>query len=88
MVSVNLAQIRALPTTPLVDVISGPLTTLPDKQASFKLAEPYYRITIVLQADADLPIGRTGTAKIYVYSSLFGGYLRTILQVFQKEISF
>ncbi|MDM8540474.1 HlyD family efflux transporter periplasmic adaptor subunit [Desulfococcaceae bacterium HSG9] len=86
--SVNLAPIRTLTATPLLDIYGGPLTTLPDKQHSFKLAEPYYRITITPQANADLPVGRTGTAKIYVHSSLFGGYLRTILRVFQKEMSF
>ena len=88
VVSVNLAPIHALPATPLLDIYGGTLNTLPDKRNSFKLAEPYYRITITPQANADLPVGRTGTAKIYVYSSLFGGYLRTILRVFQKEMSF
>jgi hypothetical protein len=71
-----------------MDVFGGLIATLPDKKNSFKLAESYYRITIAPQADAALPVGRTGTAKIYVYSSLFGGYLRTALRVFQKEMSF
>ncbi len=88
VVSVNLAPVRTLPATPLMDIFGGPLATLPDNQDSFKLAEPYYRITIAPLAESDLPVGRTGTAKIYVYSSLFGGYLRTILNVFQKEMSF
>jgi len=88
VVSVNLAPIRTLPSGPLLDVYGGPLATLPYKRNPFKPAEPYYRITIDPQAETVLPIGRTGTAKIYVYSSLFGGYLRTFLRVFQKEMSF
>lgn len=88
VVSVNLAPVHTLPSSPLLDIYGGPLPTIKDEKDAFKLAEPFYRITIANNSDVNLPVGRTGSARIYVFSSLLGDYLRTALQVLQKELSF
>jgi putative peptide zinc metalloprotease protein len=75
--------------SPLVNFFGGKIMCYPSPDYNvFQPLEPYYRINIALDEDISLPPGRTGTVWLRKYSSIGGNFLREVLSVLQKELSF
>ena len=78
-----------LPPSPLVNLFGGKIMCYPSPDYNvFQPIEPYYRINIAVADNVTLPPGRTGTVWLRKYSSIGGNFLREVLSVLQKELSF
>ncbi len=75
--------------SPLLNISGGPIEVLESKpNGSLDILHNYYRITIIPDKKIVLPENRTGEVKIKKYSSIAGNFCRSILSIFQREVSF
>jgi putative peptide zinc metalloprotease protein len=75
--------------SPLLDVFGGNiLSSQNPQQGYFKPLQPRYQISISIDNDIKLPIGRSGAVSIRKYSSIGGNIIRKVIYILQRELSF
>ena len=90
IISVNRFPVKVSEPSPLLSVSGGPLEVLKKVDESkhyYYLKQPYY-ILKIKPNDNSIPLGRTGNIEIRKFSSIGFDFIRKIIHVLQKEMSF
>jgi putative peptide zinc metalloprotease protein len=90
IISVNRFPVKVSEPSPLLSVAGGPLEVLKKVDESthyYYLKQPYY-ILKIKPDDNSIPLGRTGYINIRKFSSIGFDFIRKVINVLQREMSF
>jgi putative peptide zinc metalloprotease protein len=90
IISINKFPIKQMESSPLLSVADGPIDIIKkaeNSQNSYLLMETYYILKIKPDNES-IPLERTGYANIRKFSSVGWDFIRSIINILQRELSF
>ncbi len=80
VIAVNPAPVTKSGPSPILSTFGGPIPAIKDKE-KYRILNPYYEVIIKPDNSMELSPGRTGTVRLRRFSSIAGGFARTLLQL-------